>query len=134
MDFLQNLLGDKTSELVSGLVDKAGFSADQAKAFVPEATGSVVDAVKGAGDIDFSNLGAAAQNVMGKVDVSSLAGKVGIDTEQARNGLTAFVPKLLQMLQEKAGGAEGIMSLLGGLGEGGLGGALGGLGKMLGRD
>ena len=130
MDFLQNLLGDNTSKLVSSLVDKAGFSADQAKAFVPEATGSVVDAVKNAGNIDFSNIGAAAQNVMGQVDVSSLASKVGIDTGQAQSGLNAIVPNLLQIFQDKAGGSAGIMSMLGGL----KGGMLGGLGKMLGKD
>ena len=133
MDFLKNILGDNTADLVSGLVDKAGFSANQAQAFVPEATSSVVDAVKGAGDLDFSNMGAATQTVMDKVDVSALAGKVGIGAEQAQNGLGAIVPSLLQLFQEKAGGAAGIMSMLGGLGEGGIGKAVGGLGKLFGK-
>ena len=134
MDLLKNLLGDKTSDLVSGLVSKAGFSQDQAQAFVPEAASSVVDAVKGAGGgIDFSDMGSAAQTVMGKVDVPALAGKVGIGTEQVQNGLSAILPTLLNLFQEKAGGASGIMSMLGGLGEGGLGKIAGGLGKMFGK-
>ena len=134
MDILKNLLGDNTADLVSGLVNKAGFSEGQAKAFVPEAASSVVDAVKGAGgDIDFEDMGNAAQTVMGKVDVSALAGKVGIGTEQVQKGLSAIVPTLLNLFQEKAGGAAGMMSMLGGLGEGGLGKIAGGLGKLFGK-
>ncbi len=121
MDFLKNLRDENTANLVSGLVDKAGFSADQAKAVVPEAASSVVDAVKGA-DIDFSSIGAASQAIVDKVDVGSLAGKVGIDTAQAQSGLGALVPNLLELVQEKAGG-----------GEGGIGKIVGGLGKMFGK-
>ncbi len=131
MDFLKNLLDENTAGLVSGLVDKAGFTADQATAFVPEAAGSVVDAVKGAGaDLDFSNMDAVAQSVMDKVDVASLADKVGLDTNKVQSGLGALVPNLLQIAQDKAGGAAGIMSMLG---EGGIGKIVGGLGKMFGK-
>ncbi|MBT8335201.1 MAG: DUF937 domain-containing protein [Gemmatimonadetes bacterium] len=133
MNFLKNLLGDSASGLVSSLVSKAGFTADEAQAFVPEATTSVVGAVKTTGDIDLSNLGAAAQKVMGDIDVPALAKRAGIGPDQAQGGLTAIVPTLLQIIQEKAGGAGGLMSMLGGVTQGG-GGMLGGLGKMLGKD
>jgi hypothetical protein len=136
MDFLKTFLGDNTSELVAGLVDKANFSAEQAAAFVPEAASSVLDAAKDVGNLDFSNLAATAQALIGQVDVADLGRKAGIGAEQAQVGLTTMVPKLLQLFQDQTGGAEGMMKMLGGLGEGGIAGilgSLGGLGKMFGK-
>ena len=134
MDLLKNLLESKAGDLASGLVSKAGFSADQAKAFVPEAAGSVVNAVKGSDKIDFTNMGTSVQAVIGRIDIASLAGKTGIGATQAKSGLAVIVPALLKLLEEKAGGAAGITSMLGGLkGAGGLGKVVGGAGKLFGR-
>ncbi len=128
MDFLKQLIGEKSSELVAGLVEKTGFTVEQAEKFVPAATGSVVEAAQKVENLDPSNLGHATQSIMDKIDISALAQQVGIDKQLAQSGLTALLPNLLQSLQEKAGALGGLASMFGKGGD-----MLGGIGKMFGK-
>ncbi len=128
MDFLKEILEEKGAELAGGLVEKLGFSPDQAQAFVPEAAGSLLDVVKTkAGELDMSDLASNADTLVDGVDADALAGKFGIEASQARGALGALVPSLLSALQEKAGGLSGLTSLLQGEG---LGKALSGVGAL----
>lgn len=138
MDFLKDILEEKGAELAGGLVEKLGFNADQARAFVPEAAQSVFDVAKErAGDLDFSDLTGSAGSLIDGVDTGALATKVGIDSSQAKSGLSAIVPTLLSALKEKAGGLSGLTSMLGGkdLGDalGGISSASGTIGKLFGK-
>ncbi len=131
MDFLKDILEEKGAELAGGLVDKLGFNAEQAQAFVPEAARSVFDVVKEkAGELDLSDLASNAGKLADSVDAGALAQKVGIDASQVTSGLGAIVPTLLSTLQEKAGGLTGLTAMLGGEG---LGKALGGVGDVAGK-
>lgn len=67
--------------------------------------------------------------LISKLDIGSLASQTGVDSAQASTGLQSLIPVLLSALQGKAGGAEGILSLLGG---DKAGGALGSIGKLAG--
>lgn len=138
MDFLKDILQEQGAELAGGLVDKLGFSNEQAQAFVPEAASSVFDVLKDKADgLDLSNLASNAGPLMDGVDVDALAGKVGIDSSQVTSGLQAIIPTLLSALQQKAGGLSGLTSMLGGkeLGKalGGLGSVGGAVGKLFGK-
>lgn len=134
MDFLQDILREKGGDLAAGLVEKAGFSTEQARSFLPEAASSVFDVAKAkAGDLDLSDLAGSTESLVGGVDVGALAQKVGIDSSKASSGLQALVPMLLSALGQKAGGLSQLSSLLGGEG---IGKALGGatdIGGMAGK-
>lgn len=131
MDFLKDILAQKGTELAGTLVEKSGFSTEQAQAFVPEAAHSAFDVVKEkAGDLDLANLASNTDAVISGIDVGALASKVGIDSSQARSGLGAILPTLLSAVQERAGGLSGLTSMLGGEG---LGKALGGVGGIGGK-
>jgi len=125
VDFLQDLLKDKAGDMIAELTGKAGFEADAAEKFVPEAGKATVDALKAnAGSLDLENLASAANvsSLIGGMDIGSLASKVGISTDKASGGLTAMLPMMLKFVGARSQGAGGLVGLLG------LAGGLGGLG------
>lgn len=131
MGLVDELLSAKSSELIRGLTEKAGFSADEATKFIPPAAEQVVDQVKGGGlDIGALLAGQDLSSLISKLDLGALASQVGIDESKVSAGLQTLVPMLLSALQDKAGGASGLLSLLGGDGGGDVAGALGKLGGL----
>lgn len=114
MDILGTLIKEKGGELVSTLLQQ-GFDNGSANNLLREA-GSALTSALGSGKIDLSqgNLGGKAGEILGSLNIPALAASVGISPEMAKNGLTAVLPKLLQLLQDQAGGSGGIASLLGG--------------------
>lgn len=135
MDFLNEILKDKGAEMASALTSKAGFSADQAEKFVPEAGSSAVEALKSkASSLDMENLASPGNisSILGGIDIGALAGKVGVTADQGSKGLTTMLPMLLGLMGSKAKGMAGMMSMLG-LGGGAAGAAdkLKGLGGKL---
>ncbi len=132
MDFLQQLLQDKSAAMVSSLLGKAGFSAGQAEVFVPSAASSVLDAVKRrAGEASLAEIATDPGSVADGVDIAGLADQVGISREKAVSGLEAVLPIILGVLRDKAGGLGSLGSLLGG---GNAAGAVSGMaGKLFGK-
>ncbi len=126
MDIVKQFLSGRGSELVSMLTQQLGFAPDQAQRFVPAAAQRVLDLVKGGGLDVGKLLSGDAQAVVEQVDTSALATEAGVDEARASQGLAAVVPALSDTLKEKAGGAAGVLALLGG------GDAAGGLGKLAG--
>ncbi|MDH3638235.1 MAG: hypothetical protein OES09_07190 [Gammaproteobacteria bacterium] len=129
MEILKNLVNEHGSSLMSALTE-SGFTADQAQQFLPEAAQGMSDAISGGGISELlsgSDEGGMASTIMSKIDIESIASKVGIDSSLASNGLTALIPKILAMLNTEGGG---LSSLLGGGGGGGIGGVAGMAGKM----
>ncbi len=84
-----------------------------------------------AANLDVANLASEGnvQAVLGGIDTQALAAKAGVSAQQGAAGLKAIVPTLLGLLSSKAGGAEGLLGMLRGLGDD-SGGMLGKLGKM----
>jgi len=88
MDMITNLLSVQGSELISGLVSN-GFSQEQAEGFLPEAASSIMSAMSNAPD------GEGAGNILGKIDIASLAESVNLDSSMVINGLQSIIPALI---------------------------------------
>lgn len=133
MDLLKSLLDEHGSSLVNELTTKTGFSADQAKKFVPAAAQQTMDKVK-SGGIDVKSLfsGGDLSAVIGKLDLGALAKTSGVDAGKAAAGLKAILPMIVKVLQSKGLDANALSGLLGG-GGGGLGGLAAGVGKLFGK-
>ncbi len=134
MELMQNIMADKATDLLGALTGKAGYTTEQADRFLPEAGTAVGSALSAqASELDLadpasaSNIGA----VLNSVDVASLANRTGVSAEQSVAGLNALLPMLLGFLGERAGGASGLLALLGS-GKS-IGGALGGVKDVAGR-
>jgi hypothetical protein len=71
--------------------------------------------------------GEMVSTIMSKIDIESIASKVGIDSSLASNGLTALIPKILDLINSEGGG---LSSLLGSGDAGGIGRIAGMVGKL----
>lgn len=100
---ITRLIKEHGPALIKQLTGKAGFSPDQATAFLPLLVGKVMELVKG-----------------GKFDVAS---QVGVDEATATAGATVIVPGILAPFGKQAGGLAGLAGLVGG--------AKGGAGNLL---
>lgn len=127
---IKGIVGDKLGDWTGMLVEKFGFSSDQAGGFIP-AMIEKVTSLFSEGGLDFGD-GFDVSSIIEKLNPAELADKVGIDASKATEGLQGLMPDLLGSLQEKAGGAEGLMSMLSG-GKGGIGGIVGKLGGLFGK-
>jgi len=129
---VQDLVAQHGPKLVAELTSKAGLSAEQAGQFVPAAGDSVAKALAGGG-VDLSQvLGGDFGALLSKIDVAALARQVGIDGGKAQGALATLLPLVVQLVQQKGGGIEGLLkSLTGGGGLGDLGKAAG---KLFGKD
>jgi len=133
MDIVKQLLADQAGPLVEKLTGQLGFSAEQAQGFVPAAVTQLIQVVKGGG-VDLAGLlggGGDPSALVDKVDAGALAQAAGVDATKAKQGLQSIAPSILEKLGESAGGAQGLLSMLGGEGAGGLLGKASGLASGL---
>jgi len=129
MEILKNLISEHGPGLMSTLTE-SGFSTDQAKQFLPEAAQGMSDAISSGGISELlsgGDEGSIATTIMSKIDIESIASKVGIDSSLASNGLTALIPKVLDLINSEGGG---LSSLLGSGDAGGIGRIAGMVGKL----
>ena len=129
MEIIENLISEHGSSLMSTLTE-SGFTADQAQQFLPEAAQGMSDAISGGGISEFlsgGDEGDMASTTMGKIDIESIASKIGIDSSLASDGLTALIPQVLAMMNS---GGGGLSALLGSEGGGGIGHVVGMAGKL----
>lgn len=128
MDFLNDILGANTSELIGAVLKQTDMGREEAESFVPEAGQTVAKALAGsAGDLNLSQLASAANvaALLKQIDIGALAGRVGVSREKSSAGLSALLPMLLSFIgdNDKAVGAlkalsqaDGAMDTLKGLG------------------
>jgi hypothetical protein len=131
---VQQLIGEHGSELVQNLVSKLGFSAEEAQGFLPVAVEKLMAALQGGG-VDIGQLvgGGGVDAVLSMLNAGEIAASSGIDEAKAAAGLGELVPNFLSVLKAQSGGAEGLLSALGGGKSDELLGAAGGLaGKLFG--
>jgi len=129
MEILKNLISEHGPSLMSTLTE-SGFSTDQAKQFLPEAAQGMSDAISSGGISELlsgGDEGSIATTIMSKINIESIASKVGIDSSLASNGLTALIPKVLDLINSEGGG---LSSLLGSGDSGGIGRIAGMVGKL----
>jgi hypothetical protein len=115
MDLIATLLKEQAPQLVSAVTSGSSLSEEEAGRFVPEATQATVDALQQTGSGDLGQLleGGNWSSLLGKLDVLALAERAGIGESKVTEALQTFVPQLLQLLNSKGGGSEGVLSLLG---------------------
>lgn len=124
-ELITKFLGGQGAGLSKQLMDKLGLDADGAKGFIGAACEKVLDSVKG-GKVDASAvLGGNVSEIVSKIDVAGLAQKTGLDQAKVTDGLKTVVPGFLDSVKEQAGGASGLLSMLGGGGNDLLGKAKG---------
>ena len=134
---IEALLKEHGAELLSSLTGAGGLDAGQAKNLLPPAISGIGEAISGGG-LDLSDLlgggSGAVSALLGKLNVGEIAGAAGLDESQTQTGLASLIPAAVALLGDKAGGAEGLMSLLGGGEKSGALGALRGIaGKLFGK-
>ena len=133
---LESILKQHGGELLSAIVGSSELDTGQAERLLPPALDGIGQAV-GEGGLDLGDLLGGGQGavsaLLGKLDVSAIAGAAGLDEGQAQNGLASLIPVVISVLGDKMGGAEGLLSMLGGDNAETLG-ALGGIaGKLFGK-
>jgi hypothetical protein len=140
MTMLDQLLKDHGGELIAAITQKSELDASQAEGLLPPALGQITNLLKGGGGgidpMDLLGGGSGAVSAMlEKLDIAKVANAAGLDQVQAENGLASLIPVVMSLLGDKAGGADGLLSMLGGDGNSGDGlDALGGLaGKLFGK-
>jgi len=128
MDLLNEFLRTKGPEVTQLLTGKLGFSADQAKGFLPPAAQKIFETVK-SGGLDLNKLlGGDVSQLLAKLDVPALGKAAGVDAGKAGSGVKAIVDAALALLKEK-GGLAGLLGDKGGA----LGQAAGLAGKLFGK-
>ncbi len=136
---LAELLKDNGSDLIAAITQGSNLNTSQAESLLPPALDQITDSVK-AGDSGFdlgSLLGGgegAASSLLAGLDIGKIASAAGLDEAQVQAGLASLIPTVLSLLGDKAGGAQGLLSMLGGGdSDGGSAGGLGALGSMAGK-
>lgn len=136
---LEALLKEHGGELLSSLTGAGGLDEGQAQNLLPPALSGIGDALQGGG-LDIASLlgggGEGPAALLDKLNIGEIASSAGLTEDQASGGLASLVPAVMSLLGNQSGGAEGLLSMLGGGGEGASGalGALGGIaGKLFGK-
>jgi len=108
MEILSKLISEKSSELVSSLVN-GGFTKEQAENFLPVAGKSVINTIDGRSGLNLNNLSnllASGQtdSLLEKIDITDLASKTGLEASLIYNGFHSLLPTLMKLL--KRNGSE----------------------------
>lgn len=128
---LDQLLSGDRSELVKKLTGVLGVDEAKAGSFLTKAL-DVIQKALSSGKLDPSALlSGNLSSITSNLDLGSLAGLLGGNEAKARDGLGAIIGPLASRLKEQGGGAEGLLSQIGGEQAGG---ALKGIaGKLFGH-
>lgn len=106
MDLLRSVLQERAADLASELTAKAGFTAEEAKRFVPEAGTDLIESWRWQADeLDTKDVAADAnvRKLLRGIGAKRIASRVGLTAEATWSGLRAFVPKVMQLAHEGLG-------------------------------
>lgn len=101
MEFLEDIIRDRTPDLRAGLRARAGFSDAQAERFLPAAAARFVTAITSdRSSLDYSDLTSAAnvEAISDAIDIDVLAGATGVSPYEGRRGLRALTRMLLSFI------------------------------------
>jgi hypothetical protein len=132
---LDQLLAGHKDQLVSGLMKQLGVGQAQAGGFFDAAV-RMLSGLLGSGQLDTKALLAGDfQQILSKLDLASLAGVLGKDTNTAGQGVQSLLTQAGSLLKDQPGGLEAVLGQVAGTADsqGGLAGALRGIGKIFGR-
>ena len=108
MNFITSSFTEYDTAL-SELLGDAGFSPDQTSEFLPEAAAGMLEAFQNK-DIEMI-ISAFGSNdpgqLLGHIDINTVARKAGLDPEQAAAGVKAITPLLTQVFKHNSDGMVG---------------------------
>ena len=113
MDFIKECFNEHSSAFTEALTG-TGFSADQAKQFLPEAASGIVDATQGAGiqEMITGLISGGPSQLLSSINTDEIAAKLGMNSEQVSSGFEAITPILSQALSNTDNGIAGAVSSL----------------------
>lgn len=131
MDFIKDLISEHSGTLIETL-SGAGFSAEQATDFLPEAASGLTDMLGSADMTDVvSKLSSGdAGDLLSSINVADIATKLGLSPEMVSSGFESIMPLVTKVMSENGGGIAGALSSV--MGGGGAGGLLGAAKKLFG--
>jgi len=111
MDFIKDCFeehGDALTEQLEG----AGFSADQARQFLPEAASGILESAQGLDVADMSQqlIADSPSPLLSAINVDAIAEKLGMNSDLVTEGLAAIAPLLSQAFAQKGEGLMGAVS------------------------
>lgn len=110
MDLLRSVLEKKAVDLESALTKKAGFTAEEARRFVPEAGTDLIESWHWqAGELDTEDVAAESnvRQLLRGIGAKRIASRVGLTADATWHGLRAFVPMVMQLAREGLHSDEG---------------------------
>jgi hypothetical protein len=115
---LDQLLKEHGGELIAAVTGGSELDASQAESLLPPALGQITDLLKGGGGgMDLTELlgggSGAVSALLESLDISKIANAAGLEPSQAEGGLASLIPVVMSLLGDKAGGLDGLMSMLG---------------------
>ena len=113
MDFIKDCFeehGDALTEQLEG----AGFSADQARQFLPEAASGIVNSAQGldVAEIAQQLVSEGPSSFLSAINADAIAEKLGMNSDLVTKGLAAIAPVLSQAFAQKGEGLMGAVSSL----------------------
>lgn len=108
MNFIQKFFGVNDSVLTKRL-EQAGFSAEQARKFLPEASSGILKAFK---HKEIDQIIAALETeepekLLNAVNVNAMAQNIGINYDQVTSGFEAISPLMAKAFKKHSGGIVG---------------------------
>jgi len=113
MDFIKDCF-EEHGEALTEQLEGAGFSADQARQFLPEAASGIVDSAQGldVAEIAQQLVSDGPSPFLSAINVDAIAEKLGINSDLVTKGLAAIAPVLSQAFAQKGEGLMGAVSSL----------------------
>lgn len=114
MERLQHVLGRRAGDLVTLLVDRRGFSDDEAARFVAVAGADLIESYHWQGeDIEPGDLTSTpnVQKLLGGIHANSIATNLGVPPSEVWETLRVFVPRVLEWTNGRADSGNGAGSL-----------------------
>lgn len=113
MDFITECFEQHSGAFTEKLAG-AGFSIDQAKQFLPEAASGIFNATQDAGAEQMITglITGGPSKLISSINITEMASKLGMNSEQISSGLEAIAPLLSQVLSETNNGVVGAVSSL----------------------
>lgn len=111
MDFIKDCFeehGDALTEQLEG----AGFSADQASQFLPEAASGILESAQGLDLAEISQqlIADGPSPLLSAINTDAIAEKLGMNSDLVTKGLAAIAPLLSQEFAQKGEGLMGAVS------------------------
>jgi len=111
MDFIKDCF-EEHGDVLTKQLEGAGFSADQASQFLPEAASGILESAQGLDVAEISQqlIADDPSSLLGAFNADAIAEKLGMNSDLVTKGLAAIAPLLSQAFAQKGEGLMGAVS------------------------